>query len=175
MKMRSETCRVQTLLFGPSRSGKTFLTARFRELGAEAYDAQAEGLCSWTNDTSGAPAEYPVQPSKEWLQENHFTIAKEGLSRFLEERRSLIMLGHAWNILDVLEQFDKCFYLYTPPEELERRFGLDRGADGLIRPATIAFHRELHAERLAQVLDLGLPILDTTQPAEVLLEKTVTS
>ncbi len=161
------------LLFGPSRSGKTYLAAKFAELGVNAYDAEAQDLCHWTSDETGEIVEYPEVPDKEWLQKNHFRISKDGLADFIKTNQPVIVLGHAWNIMDCIDQFDKAYFMYVPPEELERRLAINRtpGTVRVVKPAVLDFHRERHAERLAQAKQLNLPIIDATMTAEQILEK----
>jgi hypothetical protein len=161
-----EQLHTNILLFGPSRSGKTYLTDEFKNLGLNAFDAEAEGLCQWTNDTTLEVVEYPLNPSKEWLSANHFRIAVGRLSLYIQQKEPVVIFAHAWNILDVIELFDKSYFMYVPPEELERRFLEVRNPEGVRRPHALAFHRERHAERLSQAKERNLPILDMTLSAE---------
>ena len=159
----------QILLFGPSRSGKSYLTNEFTKMGLLAIDLEkVNNLIKWYSDKTGEMiSKHKASTTPDWYKTHHFLINRKDTAEFLKAQPDCIILAHAWNILECLDLFDKIVYLYVPPEELDRRMQIirsDHNGDG--NKSSIAFMKQRHSERLKDAKRLGIPIIDATQTPE---------
>lgn len=155
-------------MFGPSRAGKTYLVEAFTKMGLRAADLEkVPGLLGWRDDATGAPVQSPVPAPKEWYQAHHWLMDRDATKAYLAKSGDLIAFAHSWNIMDCLDLFDQVFFMYVPPAELERRMMIVReGHKKQQDPIQIAFMLERHQERLRQVREKGLPVVDVSQTPE---------
>ena len=157
------------LLFGPSRAGKSFLTAAFRRRGLPAFDIEKEpGIIGWRNDSDGRPVTSKPNPAtKEWLATHHFLMHKLAMAAFLQKNPGSIILAHSWNIMDCLDLFDETYFMYLPPEEIERRMGFVRADhDWQGSPAEVEFMKSRHEVRRQEAAARDIPHLDVSGTAD---------
>ena len=159
----------KTLVIGPSRSGKSHFSNALKNANLHVIDIDKDmELIKWRNDSSGEPVTRPLKPDSTWLAENHFIIKPGELEQFLSTQGDVIMFAHCWNIMEVIDQFDRVAYMSTPSDELERRLKIDRPDHaGGGSPAEIAFHRQRHQERGEEARQHNITFIDTTlSPSE---------
>jgi len=110
------------LIIGPSGSGKTFVSAALRAKGINAPDGDlVEKLSDWF-DGNGNKVICPPDADKEFLDNHEFLWDKNELKKFLEAQKEAIYLfGMSGNVFDVLDFFDKVYFLKTSPEVLVDR------------------------------------------------------
>ena len=110
------------LIIGPSGSGKTYISASLRKQGINAPDADfIEGLSGWFG-AGGKQVTYPKNADKEFLDNNEFLWNRDFLSKFLQDQQNDIYLfGMSGNVFDMIELFDKVYFLKTSPEILAQR------------------------------------------------------
>lgn len=165
----------KTLVFAPSRAGKTYFSNALKSLGINAIDAEKDtNLLKWRSDATGETVEKPDFASESWLSNNHFTIKPEELSKFLAKQKDIIFFAHSWNIIDedIMSQFDRAVYMSLPDHELERRLTIrreDHKADG--NPVTIDFFRKRHAKRAAEAKLKGIKSIDAMLSPERFYEE----
>lgn len=112
---------MKTLVTGPSGSGKIYLTQKLHELGLNTVDADTiEGLSSWY-DKDNNPVIYPNDADKEFFDNHSFLWNRSFLSQYLSEKDEIYLLGLSGNILDMLDLFDKSYYLDVSPRVMEER------------------------------------------------------
>jgi hypothetical protein len=156
----------KTLVFGPSRSGKTYFSKAFKEMGLQAIDLEKDtDLVKWRDDETGIVIAKPEKADAAWFAHNHFVIKAEELKDFLAAQGDIIVFVHCWNIMDpdILSQFDRLAYMSLSDEELERRLRIiraDHKGDG--NPVAMEFFRHRHKERAAQAKQLGITFIDAT-------------
>lgn len=161
----------QILITGASRAGKSYYAKAFKDMGLKAIDLENDipGSLGWYNDITGEQVQKPLDRTPEWYHQNHFLINRAKLSSLLATEKDCIIFTHAWNILDCIPLFDRTYFLYVSPDELDRRLDIERDDHGNQKSeAGKEFARKKHADRLVDIQKLGIPILDATlSPEEV--------
>lgn len=111
------------LITGMPYSGKSYVSAFLKKKGENVMDAdRIKGLGQWF-DKNGNKVDFPVGADKEWLDTHDFLWDENFLRSWLDEQKSTIYLfGLAANVLDVVDLFDKAYYLDMNPEVLKKRF-----------------------------------------------------
>ena len=155
------------LIIGPSRAGKSYFCHAFKKMGLPAVDLDGDtDLVQWYNDaTRKVIKQPPIPKTREWFATHHFLIKRSDLHKMLAKQNDIIVFGHCWNIMDVLDEFDHVAFMYLSDEELNKRF-LNKRADhttNVPTEAEMAFFRDRHHHRQSQAKELGLPFLDATQ------------
>ncbi len=110
------------LIIGPSGSGKTYISASLRKQEINAPDTDLiEGLSVWF-DAGRKQITYPEDAGKEFLNNHKFLWNRNFLSKFLREQQNDIYLfGISGNVFEVVDLFDKVYFLKTSPEILAQR------------------------------------------------------
>ena len=111
----------RVLIIGPSGSGKTYVSAALRAKGINAIDADlVEGLSDWF-DGNGKKVKCPADAGPEFLNSHEFLWDREFLSKFLEGQDEIYLFGASGNVFDMLDLFDKVYFLKASPELLAKR------------------------------------------------------
>ncbi len=110
------------LIIGPSGSGKTYISAMLRKQEINAQDADLiEGLSGWYS-AGGKQVSYPENADKEFLDNHEFLWDRNFLSKFLHEQQNdLYLFGMSGNVFEMIDLFDKIYFLKTSPEILAHR------------------------------------------------------
>ena len=109
------------LVIGPSGSGKTYVSTMLHEKGINAVDADLlEGLSDWF-DSDGEKVECPPDAGKEFLDTHRFLWSKEFLVKFLQDQTEIYLFGMAGNVFDMINLFDRVYFLKTQPKILAER------------------------------------------------------
>ena len=119
-----ENKNVQKILIsGMPYSGKSYVSAFLKKKGEHVVDADnIRGLGQWF-DKNGNKVNFPRDANSEWLKAHKFLWNKNFLRAWLDEQKSTIYLfGLATNVFDVIELFDRAYYLNMSPELLKERF-----------------------------------------------------
>ena len=113
------------LVIGPSGVGKTYISATLRRKGINAPDGDLiEGLSDWF-DGGGNRVSCPGDADKEFLDTHEFLWNKAFLKTFLDKQREVYLFGMSGNVFDVLDLFDKAYFLKASPELLTDRLRHD--------------------------------------------------
>jgi hypothetical protein len=154
----------KTLVIGPSRSGKSYFSSALKAANLNIVDTDKDlDLIKWRNDITGELVTLPLEPDSVWLANNHFIIEPEELEQFLASQGDVILFAHCWNIMKVIDQFDRVAYMFTPSDELERRLKINRPDHiGGSSPAEISFYRQRHLERSEEARQQNITFIDTT-------------
>src|SRR3989338_9651803 len=113
--------RKHVLILGPSGAGKTYISAALRAKGINAPDGDMiEGLSGWFDGNEKKIA-YPLDANKDFLDNHQFLWNKEFLKTFLDNENELYLFGMSGNVFEVLDLFDKVYFLNAPPEVLAER------------------------------------------------------
>ncbi|HEY6976862.1 MAG TPA: hypothetical protein VH396_11280 [Chitinophagaceae bacterium] len=106
---------MKVLIFGPSGSGKTYVAKAWKRRGIPAYeDGDINGLSCWY-DKNGNKVATPTTASE--ALDNHYSFlwSKRVLQKFLSLRSEVYLFGGSGNIFDVINLFDKTFFLKIEP------------------------------------------------------------
>jgi len=111
------------IITGMPYSGKSYVSDFLKKNGENVIDADSiKGLGHWF-DKRGNKVDFPHDASKEWLDTHDFLWDKNFLHLWLTEQKSSVYIfGFAANILELLDLFDKAYYLDISPEVLKQRF-----------------------------------------------------
>ncbi|MEA3344275.1 MAG: AAA family ATPase [Patescibacteria group bacterium] len=111
------------LITGMPFSGKSCISAFMEKKGENVIDAdKIEGLGQWF-DKNGDKVDFPMNANKEWLGLHNFLWDRNFLRSWLDKRKSVIyFFGFAANVFDVVNLFDKAYYLDMSSEVLKKRF-----------------------------------------------------
>ncbi len=106
---------MNVLIFGPSGAGKTYLSKELKKLGLNSVDTDLIGpLSSWF--FVDKKVEYNENADKDWLDNHSFLWDKDYLKQYLTENPDSYLLGASGNVFEMLELFDKVYYLDVPEE-----------------------------------------------------------
>lgn len=160
------------LVIGPPGAGKSFLSEKLRRLGLNAVDADGiVGLSKWI-DEEGNDATYQEGLGSEWLRTHRFVWSRTVLEGYLAVSKDLFLFGVSHNIYDMIDLFDKVFYMDLDYGELEKRLNRVDRQNPLGR---IAYEREAvleEARRLKETAKtLGIEFIDSTLPPEEIMRR----
>lgn len=112
---------MKVLIFGPSGAGKTYASQALRKQGVNAYDdSDIEGLSAWYNKQGNKVASPAT--AHEALKNNYsFLWSKRTLRKFLANFSDVYIFGGSGNMFDVVELFDKTFFLKIEPHIQKQR------------------------------------------------------
>ncbi|MEA3273403.1 MAG: hypothetical protein U9Q72_02305 [Patescibacteria group bacterium] len=121
--MQEDKVVQKILITGMPYSGKSYVSDFLKEKGKKVIDADnIKGLGQWF-DKSGNKVDFPYGATKEWLDTRDFLWDKNFLRSWIEKQKSTVYLfGLATNVLDVVDLFDKAYYLDMSSEVLKKRF-----------------------------------------------------
>jgi len=86
-----------------------------------AVDADTiEGLHGWY-DSDGNKVEFPTNADKTFLDNHDFLWDKSFLQNYLNSFETIYMFGLSGNIFEMIELFDKVFFLQVPKNILTER------------------------------------------------------
>jgi len=111
------------LITGMPYSGKSYVSAFLKKYGKNVVDADnIKGLGKWF-DKNGNIIVFPKDSTREWLDTHNFLWDKKFLLSWIEKQKSTIYLfGLAANVFEVIDLFDKAYYLNMSPQILKKRF-----------------------------------------------------
>ncbi len=161
---------MKVLIFGPSGSGKTYLSSQLKNLGINSADADLiDGLSSWF-DGKGNKVKYPVDADQEFLDNHEFLWDRDFLKSYLNQNSNIYLFGVAGNFSDMLDLFDRVYFLKAPPEVIMDRLTHESRENPM---GQTEYQRQnavnwgLQLEQKAK--DLKIPFLDATlKPEEIL-------
>ena len=121
LKINSLTNNMKVLIMGASGSGKTYVLAKLRERGINAPDADLiDSLHGWF-DASGNKVSYPEDADKDFLDNHEFLWNKDYLRNYLDKKDGIYLFGMSGNVFDMLDLFDKVYFLQADPALLAER------------------------------------------------------
>lgn len=157
---------MKVLIFGPSGAGKTYLSKELRKLGLNSVDTDLIGpLSTWFYGDK--KVEYQENADKDWLDNHSFLWNKEFLKQYLIENSDVYLFGASGNVLDMLDLFDKVYYLDVPDEVQDVRLQHESrenpmGNTQFQRKNAIKWGHELRNK----AKDMGIEFIDATDSPE---------
>jgi len=108
---------MKVLIFGPSGTGKTYITNALRAEGINAFDAdQIDGLSNWY-DGSGQKVSTPITADEAFEKGYSFLWSRKFLASFLAAQdKDVFVFGGSGNVGNTFNLFDKVFFLKINPE-----------------------------------------------------------
>lgn len=162
---------MNVLVFGPSGAGKTYVSTQLRAMNVHAVDAdEIEGLSSWW-DGAGNKVSYKEDADQEFLENHSFLWDRTFLEEYLHKNSGVIIFGAAGNVFDVIDLFDKAYFLKVQPEVQKKRLmhasrKNPMGNTEYQRENAVKWGRELE-ERAKK---LNIPFVDATlSPQNILV------
>lgn len=112
---------MKILVAGPSGSGKSYISSELRKLGVNAVDADLViGLHGWF-DGQGNRVKFPKNAGPEFLDNHSFLWNRDFLKQYLEKQDEIYLFGSSGNFFEMIDIFDKLYFLKASPEILEKR------------------------------------------------------
>ena len=112
---------MKVLILGPSGSGKTYISSKLRKQGINAVDTdKINGLSSYY-DGAGNKVAYKEDADEEFLNNHSFLWDRNFLKDYLSKNPDVYMFGVSGNIFDMLDLFDKVYFLKVNPEIQKER------------------------------------------------------
>ncbi|MDO8551220.1 MAG: hypothetical protein Q7S03_00865 [bacterium] len=140
---------MKILIFGPSGSGKTYVSQKLRDLGVNAVDAD-----------------------QEFLDNHEFLWDKEFLKNYLDKNLDIYLFGLSGNIFQMLDLFDKVYFLKIDNELLKARLIHESrenpmGKTEYQRQAVVNFAKMLEEKSK----ELGIEFIDATNTPEQIFQQ----
>ncbi|OHA64139.1 MAG: hypothetical protein A3J30_00825 [Candidatus Wildermuthbacteria bacterium RIFCSPLOWO2_02_FULL_47_9c] len=163
----------RVLIIGPSGSGKTRISAELRKQEINAVDADLiPRLSGWFNK-DGKEVKYPEDADKEFLDNHEFLWNKEILKNYLENQNEIYFFGLSGNVFDVIDLFDKTYFLKVDPEVLAKNLRHALRGNPMGKTDYQLENALKYAEEIEQkAKELGINIIDATDKSpEDIFEK----
>src|SRR5437868_11182506 len=106
---------MKVLILGPSGSGKTYVSHALQKLGINAFDDDIEGLSAWY-DKHGKKVPEPKSADEAFANQYSFLWSKKFLAKFLSQFSEIYLFGGSGNVFNMLDLFDKVYFLKVDPE-----------------------------------------------------------
>lgn len=157
----------RVLVIGPSGSGKTYISAKLREKGVNAVDADLiPDLADWY-DKDDRSVEFPPDADKEFLDTHRFLWKREVLEKFLEDQNEIYLFGLSGNIFDMLGVFDKVYLLKAQPEVLVERLRHESRENPMGKTEYQLQNALSYAKEIEETAQkLGIEMIDANQTPE---------
>lgn len=160
---------MKVLITGPSGAGKTYVSGQLKELGYPVWDSDdIEGLSGWY-DGQGNQVSYPPDAGQEFFENHRFLWNRNFLQEFLTIHPDIYIFGMAGNAFEMLDLFDKVYFLKVPPKiQMERLLHPLRA-----NPMGQTEYQRKNAVWWAQIIErdakkLEIPMIDATKkPQEI--------
>jgi dephospho-CoA kinase len=116
--------KVKALIFGPSGSGKTYVSHSLSNSGINAFDGDdIKGLSEWY-DKQGKKVAAPITANDAIANHYSFLWSRKFLANFLCQFKDVYLFGGCGNLFDMIDLFDKVFFLNVPAHiQIERLQG----------------------------------------------------
>lgn len=112
---------MKILIMGPSGSGKTYLSKEFKKMGLNTFDADdLDGLHGWYN-WEKKRVSFPRDAGEEFMNNHEFLWDRTYLEDFLSKHRDVYLFGNSGNIAEMVDLFDKIYFLKVPEETIIAR------------------------------------------------------
>ena len=163
---------MKILIMGPSGSGKTYISAKLREKGVNAVDADTvDGLAGYFN-SDGIEVQCPPDADKDFLDNHEFLWSKDYLKEYLSNQDEIYLFGMSGNAFDMLNLFDKVYFLKANSNLLAERLRHESrenpmGKTDYQLENAIRWAKEIE-ERAEQ---LGIPMIDAEQSPEYIFTR----
>ncbi|QQG44612.1 MAG: AAA family ATPase [Candidatus Roizmanbacteria bacterium] len=164
----------KVIVIGPPGSGKTYLSEKLKEKGYPAYDSdKVEGLFYWSTK-DGKQIIKPDNSNIDWYKNHKFMWHRNFLEDFLADKKDLFLFGFSENVYEMIDLFDKAFYLYLPEEKVNERLvnparNNDFGKKSDERDEVAKWLPSVHEEAKQH----GLTFIDSTLTVEQIEKKIV--
>ena len=155
---------MKVLVTGASGAGKTYVSSQLRELGYPAVDSDDIGGLSGWFDGQGNRVDYPAAAGAEFLENHRFLWNRKFLEEYLALHPDIYIFGMAGNAFEMLDLFDKVYFLKVPPKiQMERLLHPLRA-----NPMGQTEYQSKNAVWWAQMLErdakkLAIPMIDATK------------
>lgn len=162
---------VKVLIFGPSGAGKTHVSSYLKQQGINAVDADTiPDLSNWY--FGDKKVIQPENMDANFLENHSFVWDREFLKKYLEKNDDIYLFGSSGNVFDVLDLFDKVFFLHIDPiiqrNRLTHKSRLNpMGKTSYQRDNAISWGEALERE----AKELGLIVLDANVSSEELFQQ----
>ena len=158
---------MKVLVFGPSGAGKSYLSKELKKHGLNTVDADTIDEFSVWYDGNRNKVEYPEDADAEFFDNHSFLWDKSYLESFLNKTPNIYVFGCSGNIFDMVDLFDKVFYLDVPHEIMNDRLqhktrDNPMGKTEYQRQNAVAWGNELKQK----AKDLGITFVDATRNPE---------
>ena len=163
---------MKVLILGPSGSGKTYISSKLRKQGINAVDTdKINGLSSYY-DGAGNKVAYKENADEEFLNNHSFLWDRKFMEDYLSKNPDIYLFGVSGNIFDMLDLFDKVYFLKVDPEiQKERLIHQSRE-----NPMGQTDYQRENAVRWGQQLEqkaktLGIEFIDATLSPEEIFKR----
>ncbi|MFA5828805.1 MAG: AAA family ATPase [Candidatus Shapirobacteria bacterium] len=169
IKLSVRMKKKKILVIGASGSGKSFVAKKLRLSRVNAVDADLiEGLHGWY-DGKGQKVAFPIGAGKDFLDNHQFLWDKNFLREYLKENNKVWLFGLSGNIFEMVDMFDKVYFLKVEPgiliERLDKKDRINpMGKTEYQKKAVVEYAKKI--ERTAKSLKIEF-IDGTLAPEEI--------
>lgn len=157
---------MKVLVFGPSGTGKTYIPSKLRHLGVNTVDTDLiEGLSDWY--LGKEKAQYPEDADEKFFENHEFLWDKEFLKDYLNRNPDIYLFGSAGNIFEMLDLFDKVYFLKAEPNLIKERLAHQSRENPMGRTEFQRENAVIWGQQLEQkAKELGIEFIDATLTPE---------
>jgi shikimate kinase len=168
---------MHVLIIGIAGSGKSYLVEKLKEKGVNAVDVDSSnGLVKFV-DEQGNRVEYDRNGGTKWWANHYYVLDVELLKKLLKETKTVYIFGHVGGqpgkgngFFDVINLFDKVYYLKAPKELLANR--LKNRTNNIFgkHPEEVQGLLEYKDSMDEKARKLGIQFIDVMLPVEKIIE-----
>ena len=167
---------MHVLIIGVAGTGKSYLVNKLREKGINVVDADSNiGLAKFVN-SKGNEVRYNPNGGNKWWSTHFHVLNIRILKKLLKENKILYLFGHVGGqsgkgngIFDVINLFDKVFYLSAPKRLIANRIKIRTDNPFGKHPEELkgVLYSKDKEDKMARIL--GLQFIDATLPTEKII------
>ena len=160
------------LITGPSGCGKTYISTILRNKGINAPDGDlVQELSDWFDGNKNIVI-CPDDADEEFLNTHEFLWDKNFLKSYLKNQDELYLFGMSGNIFDMIDLFDKVYFLKASPELLAERLR-HASRENPMGNTDYQLQNALNwAKEIEEnAIGLGIQMIDSNQTPEAIFEE----
>lgn len=162
----------RVLIIGPSGAGKTYVSAALHKQGINAVDSDLiEGLSDWY-DGDGNKVKISDGADKKFLDNHQFLWDQKVLKEFLKSEQEIYLFGMSGNAFEMLELFDKVYFLKAAPDLLRKRLRHESRENPMGKTDYQLQNVLEYAQEISETArQLGIKMIDANQTPEEIFKQ----
>lgn len=161
---------------GNSGAGKSAVRKELQLRGYEAHDTDENDISAWQNKRTGNIVERPLNEedrTNAWYAEHDWNMSRSKINDLakLADDKPVFLCGSTSNADDMLEFFDKVYYLSVDRDTLKKRLTSRTSNDFGKAPDELKNILGWHMSLEERYKNYGAQLVDATQPIKSVVDE----